>query len=189
MSKKINLDHTVCVKLTPAGLDAYIAANSWKKRQKIVDNDMWIDEQMWVILSCLNDFSNGSPNKNPFMEIIFNDSILEDCLQPNEDKHMELLCHEMFAHWLGKNYINTRRYLGRNGLRPDFITVCVGNMVMIEYKPAPIIAGEIFPRYHVAQIFGHDKKNLEKTYNLNQVRKMFVIYVDNTKAKDSGTKG
>lgn len=182
MSKKVNFNNTVRVKLTPDGLDAYISANRWKNRQEIIDNNMYIDEQLWAVFSCLNNFSNGLPNNNPFTEIIFNDSILEDCLQPNEDKYIELLCQEMFSRWIGKSYINnTRRYLGRNSLRPNFITVCVENVVLIEYKPAIVESGDRPPKYHVAEIFGHKMRDHEKIYNIYQIHKMFINYLGNKK--------
>lgn len=40
-------------------------------------------------------------------------------------------------------------------------------------------------RYHVAHFFGHDRKNLERTYNLNQIRKVMMEYVDDKIYKDS----
>lgn len=172
MAKQINLNEKVRVLLTERGLDIWMEEFPYKNRQEIIDNGMWLEDQLWVIISTLNSFSQVNPV--PFSEMIFEDSLLETVMLQNEDTDIENLCILAMDTWLGKHYTSgIRRRIGDNPKRPDYITVCVDIIKVLEYKPSSTPG-----QYHIATAFGQQYPQPEKrTRSLKKVKGMLLRQV------------
>ena len=186
MSKTLNLNHNVRVKLTEYGLREYINANPWKKEDEIIANGMWIDEQMWVVLSTLNTFANGGRDKS-FTEMVIEDCVLEETRIPGEDTEIEKLAIWAVDLWLGKHYTdNMIRRIDTNPKRPNYVLCGYGNILVIEYKPAAEKG-----RYHVSSAFGVTyPKPDNKTRSLRQIKNMLYRNVKSQpeRYRNSGNK-
>lgn len=147
MSKTLNLNHQVHIKLTEVGIQEYLKEYPWKTDaiEKARANGMWLREQMWVVLATFNSFANGGFTPS-FTEIVIGDSLLEDKLLPLEDVEIEKLAVFAFDTWIGNKYTNE---VWRREEKNGYITVGVDIVPILTYKPSGIPG-----LYHLKEAIG-----------------------------------